>query len=567
MVPDSVDPFDEHFASSNLNALISSIKESHVETTSSKHEVLGRLTNVKPYAPQLRKRKYSDYVGDVRQLNLKSRLLNPTLKNLPKLSKLQSALSPPLFNYEDILYGARSPRNATELRDLTALHAVNHVFKTRDCIVKNNARISAHQGEVTSEKELRDQGFTRPKILILLATRHQCQKYVHSITKTSDPDQQENKKRFNEAFSRNEQRFDRNRPEDFRELFEGDNDDDFRLGIKFTRKTMKLHSAFSGSDVILASPLGLRRTINANDPRKTHFDFLSSIEILIIDQADALLMQNWEHVEFAIEHLNKKPENPPGCDFSRVRRWYLDTNAKFLRQTIIFSAYLTPELNALFSQRMCNVAGKSKILPEYRRSMLHMEMPVRQTFVRYNSRDAASDPDDRFQYFTTLIVPSIARTPVSPQGSMGTLIFIPKYYDFVRLRNFFANHEAVQNLSFGAISEYTEVAESQRARAHLLSGKYSLLLYTGRAHHFRRFSIRGVKHVFFYGLPDNPTFYMELVGEFIRSTIDDGALHMSDATAMALFSRWDAMALERIVGTDRAVRMLKHGSGDTFDFR
>lgn len=34
-----------------------------------------------------------------------------------------------------------------------------------------------------------------------------------------------------------------------------------------------------------------------------HADYLSSIEILIIDQMDALTMQNWEHVKVVRLHV------------------------------------------------------------------------------------------------------------------------------------------------------------------------------------------------------------------------------------------------------------------------
>ena len=59
---------------------------------------------------------------------------------------------------------------------------------------------------------------------------------------------------------------------------------------------MRLYAPFYSSDIIIASPLGMRTVIGAEGEKNRDFDFLSSIEILIIDQADVYLMQNWEHV-------------------------------------------------------------------------------------------------------------------------------------------------------------------------------------------------------------------------------------------------------------------------------
>ncbi len=49
-----------------------------------------------------------------------------------------------------------------------------------------------------------------------------------------------------------------NKPEDFSQTFAGDINDSFKLGLAVTRKALKLYTDFYNSDIIIASPLGLR---------------------------------------------------------------------------------------------------------------------------------------------------------------------------------------------------------------------------------------------------------------------------------------------------------------------
>jgi U3 small nucleolar RNA-associated protein 25 len=122
-----------------------------------------------------------------------------------------------------------------------------------------------------------------------------------------------------------------------------------------------------------------------------------------------------------------------------------------------------------------------------------------------------------------------------------------------------------ENISFGAINDYSEVPDQRRARSHFLSGRHSILLYTQRAHHFFRLKIRGVKRMVLYGLPDNDVFYREFVEGFIGTSVREARVSEKQASIRSLFSRWDGLKLERIVGTERVKSMLA-GVGDTFDF-
>ncbi|KAK6535109.1 rRNA-binding ribosome biosynthesis protein utp25 [Orbilia ellipsospora] len=442
--------------------------------------------------------------------------------------------------YSDVVYTNPSIPKRKDLRNLVCSHALEHILMTRQIVLKNNEWIAKNQNAMHRIDDKRDQGFTRPKVLFLLPTRNSCYEAVNILANMAKRDVLENKVRFTEEYGPGGQSrmFQDNKPEEFKELFRGNNDDMFRIGIKITRKTMKLFSKFYHSDIILASPLGLKAIIGTTEKNPGDTDFLSSIEVLYLDSTEALLMQNWDHVETVFNVLNQTPKNSHGCDFSRIKNWYLDGSARKYRQTIISGSFLTPEINSILSKHCQNHKGFIKF-HEHCPGELSRHIP--QVFTKVPSLSPANDPDSRFDYFTTSMVPKLKNDGLFESG--GLLIFLPSYLDCLRLRSYFTN----VGLGFGEINEYSPQSSVTRSRALFASGRYKILLYTERVHHFRRYALKGVINVFMYALPANPIFYKEIIG-FLRDSITHGDANLEHSKIQALFSQWDALKLERIVG-------------------
>ena len=138
-------------------------------------------------------------------------------------------------------------------------------------MLKNNERIAhaTKSGSATPE-DVQDQGFTRPSVLILLPFRSFAQRWISALISHTPPPsyQVENHARFQTEYGLPPGAVDKletaepgTYPRDHVEMFKGNVDDSFRLGVKLTRKSVKLFSDFYNSDVILASPLGLRMSI------------------------------------------------------------------------------------------------------------------------------------------------------------------------------------------------------------------------------------------------------------------------------------------------------------------
>lgn len=160
-------------------------------------------------------------------------------------------------------------------------------------------------------------------------------------------------------------------PRDAREEFQGNRDEDFKLGVQVSRKAVRYFVSLERADIIVASPLGLRLVLEGQtsagqedkadslredgpsskraalakkraEAKKAAVtaaaaarDALSSIEIVWLDRADVLVAQNPENLEAVLGVLNQRPSHPAGVDFTRVRKRDLDGLSKHFRQVVM----------------------------------------------------------------------------------------------------------------------------------------------------------------------------------------------------------------------------------------
>jgi U3 small nucleolar RNA-associated protein 25 len=207
---------------------------------------------------------------------------------------------------------------------------------------------------------------------------------------------------------------------------------------------------------------------------KMEFDFLSSIEILVLDKSHVFLMQNWDHVMHIMQHINLIPKHSHDTDFSRVKLEYLDDKMKHYRQTIIQSAILTPEINSLFNKSL-NLKGKEKLGPEYKGSISDVAIQIPQVFQRINAPSALELDDIRFQTFIEKVLPSFTLKEL--------LVYIPSYFDFVRIRNYLKS----KDMNFAVLSEYTSNSEVSRTRTLFYQKRVDIVLMTERFYFYKRY--------------------------------------------------------------------------------
>jgi U3 small nucleolar RNA-associated protein 25 len=337
----------------------------------------------------------------------------------------------------------------------------------------------------------------------------------------------------------------------------------FRFRFRFSDDASDSPTAKSPRALSVAAIAGLVTRLQESGANAS--DFLSSIEVLIIDHADVIAAQNWNHVVTAVRSVNALPKETHGTDVMRVHETHLNGHAKHLRQTVLLSSHASAEMNALMRNECANVEGRARwkathagVLGLAALSARRATGGCRQQFERVPDAPIDRADDARFKHFTRRILPKLRENP-----QPGSLLFVRSYLDFVRVRNALTKAE----VSFCVNSEYTDAKNAARARSLFADGRKRVLLVTERAHFYHRRRIRGAREVFFYSLPDREAFYAETLSFLGGDASGDAdGTRLSAPTATVAFSAYDALQLERVVGSKRAKKMLAPDANSTFIF-
>ncbi|XP_042645677.1 U3 small nucleolar RNA-associated protein 25 homolog isoform X2 [Tyto alba] len=440
----SEDPFKQHMDKELEEKEVEKLSTLPKTSSQSKWPRLGQLT----FSSNLEtcKTLKADKEVDVKQLYLhkplestwpkvnKQFLSSVNKASDPSFTPLQRELFCIMNTYRDLFYPERNAlTNGEEIRHAYCLHALNHVLKANAQVLSNNAK-RRDQKPGSDSDDYRDQGLTRPKVLMIVPFRECALRIVHifiSLLEGNDKRKIDvsNKKRFKGEFGSDPEEKPPNlkRPEDYEAVFAGNIDDHFRIGVAILQKSMRLYAPFYSSDIIIASPLGMRTIIGAEGEKRRDFDFLSSIEILVIDQADIYLMQNWEHVLHLMKHMNLLPLDSHGVDFSRVRMLNLHNWSKYYRQTLLFSALQDPQINSVFNKHCFSYAGQVAVrnVP-LSGSISHVMVQLPHVFRRLEAENLTSVIDTSFsstKFCRSTAMPSCHTRSFTFHRTLTTCVF------------------------------------------------------------------------------------------------------------------------------------------------
>ena len=167
---------------------------------------------------------------------------------------------------------------------------LQHLLRSEQVVTKNNTRIKTAKSKAKAEAvasggdtsaaaqsaavpEISDSSLTKPRVIVIAPCRHTAWRCVQMLLELHGEKTVQMKAfrgKFYEEFGPDEEEEGGGRPmrangtpypEDYTQSFFGNTDDNFSVGLKMTRKSVKLFSKLQFSDIVIASPLAVRMLV------------------------------------------------------------------------------------------------------------------------------------------------------------------------------------------------------------------------------------------------------------------------------------------------------------------
>ncbi|SCM24294.1 U3 small nucleolar RNA-associated protein 25, putative [Plasmodium chabaudi chabaudi] len=510
-------------------------------------------------------------------------------------------------SYVDVFYSNQNILNFHFIRLLNSIHCLNHLKKRRKRKLYIKKKIEKLEKTQQVEKEniqlkddLCDESFSKPKILILCAFRYICKEYVDLLINMLSLIEVKNKNRFiNEYDITPEEKknlknmyIKKKQSFDYINLYRGNSDDCFRLGIKLfeNEKKIQLYSPFYDSDILICSPLGLeiiikeyketedktnniyneddnysddyelngadnsakktkkKKKINTNNNKKKklyEYDFLSSIEVLVIDQIDIILMQNILTLKNVLNFINKPLLKWRNANINRIAKYAVDGYIKNYRQTIITSSIIDTNFISLI-QLSNNYRSFLKLFIKNDDDTILLSIrnmfKINQYFKKIECDDILKIEECIIDFFSTNVIEILTNIK-------QLIICIPTYIEYIRLYEILKKND----ISFKGVNEYTTEKKRIKIQKLFKFEKVNILLVTSRLIYYERCTFKNANHVIFFSPPKFQFMYFELIKNITTNT--------PNASSMCYYTKYHTYELERIVGQKRAIHLMREKPG------
>ena len=96
------------------------------------------------------------------------------------------------------------------------------------------------------------------------------------------------------------------------------------------------------------------------------------------------------------------------------------------------------------------------------------------------------------------------------------------------------------------------------ARDLFFHSEKHFLLYSERAHFYRRYALKGIRHLIFYQLPQSPGFFSELCNLMQPAFQNRKGGSQGNMSCTVLYCKYDVHRLATVVTSNRAGLMLQN---------
>ena len=109
------------------------------------------------------------------------------------------------------------------------------------------------------------------------------------------------------------------------------------------------------------------------------------------------------------------------------------------------------------------------------------------------------------------------------------------YFDYVKVRNWFK----ASDLDYCEVNEYTKEKKIAQARDMFYHNEKHFLLYTERCHFYRRFRLKGIRHLIFYQPPTFGWMFSELCNLLQKSFQNPRGGTETNMSITVIYSKYD----------------------------